>query len=199
MIHSILKNTKIVLASASPRRVDILKLVGLDFIQKPADINEDIVASDHINPTRYVRKIATEKCNTIQNLFPDDHLVIAADTIVYFDNKILGKPQNDEEAFYYLSALSGNTHIVYTALSVSFKGHTHNRVEKTSVKFKRLSDNEIHQYILTSEPFDKAGAYGIQGYGSQFIEKINGCFFNVMGFPVNLFYKLVAEISDFLS
>ena len=193
MLHKLLKNKKVVLASASPRRIDILKQVGLVFLHEPATIDEDVIESDHLNPRRYVQKLAIAKCNAIKNKMTDDTVVIAADTTVYINKKIFGKPQNMEEAFDFLKILSGQTHVVYTGLAVSYKNALLSGVEKTFVKFKKLCDKEISDYIETQEPMDKAGAYGIQGYGSQFIEKINGCYFNVMGFPVNLFYNLLID------
>ena len=191
MIHKLLNGKKIVLASASPRRKDLLKLVGLNFIQAPADIDEAINEDDHVNPKKYVKRLAYDKCDFIRKRMDDDCVVIAADTIVYFKKKIYGKPENKTEAVEYLMALSGQTHIVYTCIAVSYQRKLLCDITKTKVKFMPLSDEMINDYIQTNEPFDKAGAYGIQGYGSQFIEKIDGCYFNVMGFPVNMFYRLI--------
>jgi septum formation protein len=191
MLHTLLKNKKLILASASPRRKELLKLLGLSFITMPADVDETIHASDHINPKRYVQKIALQKFKSNQKKVDEDCLIIAADTTVYLNKQILGKPNNKDEAHAYLKLLSGQKHIVYTGLSVAYQDTILTDVEKTYVHFANLSDEEIWQYIQTGEPMDKAGAYGIQGYGSQFIEKVEGCYFNVMGFPIHLFYKMV--------
>ncbi|MCL2063480.1 MAG: Maf family protein [Candidatus Cloacimonetes bacterium] len=172
-----------------------MKLVGLKFVQIPAEINEDVCLSDHKNPQRYVQKLSFLKCKSIKEALTEDCTVIAADTTVHLDKKILGKPVNNDEAFYFLQSLSNKTHAVYTGLTVSYKNITLTDYTKTKVKFFDLSNEEIYQYIKTNEPFDKAGAYGIQGYGSQFIEKINGCYFNVMGFPINLFYQMIKKIA----
>lgn len=195
MLHNLLKNRKIILASASPRRKEILDLVGVKYLQLPADVDETILPSDHINPKRYASRIALLKCKEISKLNDKNCLVISADTIVYFNKAILGKPKNHDEVYEYLKQLSGNTHIVYTGICLSYQNKFYSAVAKTSVSFKVLENDEIRQYIETGEPNDKAGAYGIQGYGSQFITKINGCYFNVMGFPVNLFLSLLKEIN----
>jgi len=194
MLHNILQNKKVILASASPRRKDLLNLVGVKFLQIPADVDETILSSDHSNPRRYAKKIALRKCELIAGNNDIECIVISADTIVYQNKKILGKPKNFDEINEYLTLLSGKSHIVYTAIAVSYKNNIIVDVAKTYVTFKHLEIDEIRQYIETKEPIDKAGAYGIQGYGSQFIEKINGCYFNVMGFPVNLFLQIIQKI-----
>ena len=194
MLHIELKNKNIVLASASPRRADILKRVGINFVQIPANVNEDICQSDYLNPRKYVRNLAEVKCETIKNKFSNDCIVVAADTTVYINKTILGKPQDRIEAFNYLKLLSNQTHTVYTGLAISYKDCIISEIAKSSVKFYELSDNEIKNYIETKEPLDKAGAYGIQGFGSQFIESIKGCYFNVMGFPISLFYKMIHRV-----
>jgi len=194
MIHQLLKDKKIVLASASPRRKEILKLIGLKYLQKSADIDEPLLDSDHLNPRQFVIKHSLNKCKAVAEKKDLDCLIVAADTIVYLNKQILGKPINNDEAISFLKKLSGKTHHVYTGITIRYKNQFFSQTEKTSVTFKHLSDKEIVDYILTQEPLDKAGAYGIQGFGSQFIEKINGCYFNVMGFPVFRFYSLIEEI-----
>ena len=193
-MHDVLKNKKVVLASASPRRVELLKQLGLQFIQLPADIDETMHPADNVNPKRYVQRIATLKCNAVKQKLDEDCLIIAADTTVYLNKSILGKPTCSREAFEFLKQLSGQTHLVYTGLAISFGYSLECDVAKSYVTFAELTDAEIMAYINTKEPMDKAGAYGIQGYGSQFIEKINGCYFNVMGFPIRLFYEIVKRI-----
>ena len=195
MLHNLLKNKKIVLASASPRRANILNQIGLKFIQIPADICEELFESQHISPKKYVNVLALEKCRYIKNQLTDDCLIIAADTTVYLDRKIIGKPLDIDEAVFFLKLLSNRTHLVYTGLAISYGNKLLSGYEKSCVKFKNLSEQEIYDYIETKEPLDKAGAYGIQGFGAQFIEKLNGCYFNVMGLPVNLLYELVCKIS----
>lgn len=196
MIHNILSDKKIVLASESPRRKELFKLLGLKFIQKSADIDESIHHTDHVNPRNFVIKTSLKKCEAVAKKMDQDCVIIAADTIVYYKKEILGKPESIEQAKLYLSRLSGNTHAVYTGISLYYKRRYYHAVEKTSVTFKSLTDQEISDYILTGEPMDKAGAYGIQGYGSQLIEKVNGCYFNVMGFPVYCFYTLLNQIDN---
>jgi len=194
MIHHLLKNIHVVLASESPRRKELFKLLGIKFIQKKADIDETILPADHLNPRQYVCRLAIKKCQTIAEEMDQDCLIVAADTIVYHKKHILGKPENEAMAFDYLNALSEHTHAVYTGICVRYKMKNYTSVEKTSVSFKKMSEQEIRDYIATGEPMDKAGAYGIQGYGAQFIEKVNGCYFNVMGFPVHQFYCLLEKM-----
>ena len=194
MIHTMLNNKKVILASASPRRKEILKLVGINFIQIPADVDETILLSDHSNPKRFVKKITMQKCKTVYEKLDSDCIVIAADTIVYSNKKILGKPKNQQEAIIYLKQLSGKKHIVYTGIAIAYDFRYVYDVAKTYVTFKNLSDEEISEYISCKEPMDKAGAYGIQGLGAQFVENISGCYFNVMGLPINIFYNLISSL-----
>lgn len=196
MIHQILSNKKVVLASESPRRKEIFKLLGLKFLQKSADVDESIHPSDHVNPRNFVIKTSFLKCEDVAKKMDQDCVIIAADTIVYYKKEILGKPESKDQARSYLSRLSGNTHAVYTGISVYYKRKYYHAVEKTSVTFKTLSEKEITDYIQTGEPLDKAGAYGIQGFGAQLVEKINGCYFNVMGFPVFCFYTLLNQLEN---
>jgi len=191
MIHNVLKGRKLVLASMSPRRIEIFSMLGLKPIVDPAHIHEPL---EQISPSSLVNKHSRNKVICVKNKYDSDTIVVAADTIVYLDKTILGKPETPAIAEKYLSLLSGNTHIVYTSISISYKNVLITDFEKSTVAFKILSPQEIDSYIETKEPFDKAGAYGIQGYGSQFIKRINGCYFNVMGFPVNLFYEMLNRI-----
>ncbi len=194
MIHNLLKGKKIVLASASPRRKELFKLMGLKYIQVSADVDESVFPQDHSNPRKFVLTQSSKKCKEIVSRMDHDCIVIAADTIVYHDKKILGKPYDEEEAEKFLRHLSGKTHQVYTGVTIFYKQNYISDVEKTYVTFKELSEKEIKEYIMTQEPIDKAGAYGIQGFGCQFVSKINGCYFNVMGFPINLFYNMLQNI-----
>ncbi len=169
-------------------------MLDIKFLQKKSVADETIHAEDHQNPRQYVCRIASEKCKNIADEMDRDCLIIAADTIVYHEQQILGKPINETAALDYLSLLSGKTHAVYTAICIRYKAMQYSVVERTSVTFKKLTEQEIRDYIATGEPMDKAGAYGIQGYGSQFVKKINGCYFNVMGFPIHKFYQLIEKI-----
>ena len=168
-----------------------MNLVGLQFTQASPSVDETIYESEHQNPIDYVKRMAQSKCETI--VAGSEIMVIAADTIVYFDNMIFGKPKDRGEAGEYLKRLSGQTHHVYTGVAVCMRKKMLLDHAVSTVTFKQLTEEEITDYIQTEEPLDKAGGYGIQGYGAQFIERIEGCYFNVMGFPVNLFYKMVAE------
>jgi len=190
MIHKLLQGKKVVLASASPRRRQIFKQLGLKVLHKQADIDETIVTT---NPRQYVMKISERKARAAALAMDVECVVIAADTIVYIDKKILSKPKDRFQAADYLTYLSGKTHHVYTGVAISYKRKCVSGFEKTAVTFNDLSAQEISDYLETSEPDDKAGGYGIQGYGSQFIKKIHGCYFNVMGFPVSKFYEMLKD------
>lgn len=191
MIDKILKPYKIVLASASPRRREILNMLNVDCVVKISDVAEPMSNEDPILQTmRHARNkllAVTSKCD-------EKDLVIAADTIVVLDDTILGKPQSKLEAASHLRKLSGNSHQVITALCIGKENHLRTVYEISKVRFASLSDAEIKDYLDTNEPMDKAGAYGIQGYGSQFITSIEGCYFNVMGFPVRKFYETLTEM-----
>ncbi len=191
MIHTLLEGRKVVLASASPRRKTIFEMIGVKTLIHPSHIDETIV---YKQPRRSAIGHAREKAEAVARIMDPDCIVVAADTIVYLDGEILNKPISTDQAVEYLKRLSGNTHSVYTGVCVTRGIREVYDCERTSVTFKELSDTEIQQYLETQEPFDKAGAYGIQGYGSQFISKLNGCYFNVMGFPVHLFQKMLHQL-----
>ena len=191
MIHTLLKNKRVILASSSPRRKEIFDFVGIKAVQFPADVDEECTES---NPIKFIRNLSKRKCEHVYKQMESDCIVVAADTIVYLDKTILGKPIDKAQAKEFLQWLSGSTHYVYTGVTVAYKHTYYSSYVKSKVEFIELNDNEIDEYIATDEPLDKAGAYGIQGFGSQFIKKINGCYFNVMGFPISLFYKMLKEI-----
>jgi len=191
MIHNLLKNKKIILASASPRRKFIFDQIGLSALQMPANIPETHTTK---NPRLLVQNLAKSKAEAVAKKVDDDCLIVAADTIVYFDKKILEKPLSERQAVDYLMRLSGNSHYVYTGIAIWYKNRLITDFTKSRVLFKELSEDDLAEYIKTKEPMDKAGAYGIQGYGSQFVEKISGCYFNVMGFPVSLFYDMLKKL-----
>jgi len=191
MLHELLKGKQLVLASASPRRKEIFKLVGLKFLTVAADIDETITDT---KPYILVCRHAMHKALAVAAKMDADTVVVGADTIVYLNSRILGKPKDMEQARAYLQFLSGNRHTVFSGISIVWQNRVVSDYAKSHVWFNQLSPNEIETYLSTGEPMDKAGAYGIQGYGSQFINRISGSYFNVMGFPVNLFYRLVTHM-----
>ena len=191
MIHKLLANKRVILASRSPRRRQIFKQLGLKVLYKSANINESITTN---KPREFVLRMAKEKCEQVYKGMDAECIVVAADTIVFHEGEILGKPENRFQAAEYLTRLSGETHFVYTGIHICYNYKCISGFVKTAVSFKVLSAQEISDYLDTSEPDDKAGAYGIQGYGSQFISKVSGCFFNVMGFPVEKFYDMLRTL-----
>lgn len=191
MIHELLKDKKLVLASSSPRRKEIFNMLGLNPLIIPSDIHEPL---DERPPWLIVKDHAKHKALSVAKNFDDKSVIVAADTLVYVDKQVLGKPESPDEARHFLSMLSGKIHIVYTGVCILHSNKHAIGYASSKVRFKNLSNNEITSYLKTGEPFDKAGAYGIQGFGCQFIESIRGCYFNVMGFPVNLFYKMMNEM-----
>ena len=173
---------KLILASSSPRRIELLRRLGLDFeVVKP--LWETRVIDD--DPVEVAELTALEKARAVAGVFTEG-LVIGADTIVVIDDEILGKPRDEEEARLFLRKLSGRVHRVITGIAVVDAGRGREEVdhEVTEVKFKELSEEEIELYIASGEPFDKAGGYGIQGLGSLFVEWIKGDYFNVVGLPI---------------
>ncbi len=176
-----------VLASASPRRQALMRLYGQEFLVHPAPI-EELLPSTHARPALLAKRLARAKAEAVAPHYPDA-LIIAADTLVVVDKAVLGKPVDEADAFRMLRLLSGRTHTVITALCllVRQQGKTERMTldaPRTRVTFRPLSDDWIHWYIRTGEPMDKAGAYGIQEYGALLVEKVQGCYFNVMGLPL---------------
>ena len=183
-----------ILASASPRRKEILENFGFSFKTIVKNIDE---TSDKTRAEEKILEIAEKKARAAAIDFPDEN-VIGADTVVVVDGKILGKPKDKKEAFSMLKSLSGRSHEVITAFSFINinKNISYSDYEITKVYFKNLTDDEINWYINTKEPMDKAGAYGIQGKGAFFVEKIEGDFFSVMGFPLGKFVRFLNK-TDF--
>ena len=185
----------LVLASASPRRRELLAQVGYRFEVRPAHICED--PNDGEEPIAYVTRLAREKAEAVfRDLInaspkPEDIAVLGADTTVTLDNAILGKPEDAADAARILRLLSGRTHRVITGVSLVTAERTEVAAEVTAVRFLTLSDEEIAAYISTGEPMDKAGAYGIQGHAARWIPRIEGCYFNVMGLPLALVCSLL--------
>lgn len=173
---------RIILASNSPRRKELLSQIGLEYDVIPSSFEEKAI---HKEASDMVKHFAFNKAADVASSIKNDALVIGADTIVYLD-KVLGKPVDEEDAFRMLKSLSGKEHYVLTGLSVihALTGSFVTEFESTKVRMKPLSDNEILNYIRTGEPMDKAGAYAIQGIGSLFIEGITGDYFNVVGLPL---------------
>jgi len=183
----------LILASASPRRQELLRQLGLDFEVIPSSIEERI--SPGTEPDMAAMKLAESKAVDVAHRV-EDGLVIGADTVVALDDCILGKPKDEEEAREMLERLSGRWHRVFTGIAVINKA-TLEKVttcEESRVKFKDINAAEIENYIRTGEPMDKAGAYGIQGKGALLVEKIEGCYYNIVGLPL---FKLSLVLSHF--
>jgi len=185
---------KIFLASKSPRRRKLLKQLNLNFRSFSVDINEIVKRKE--KPSSAVLRLSKEKLELAKekNL---EGIIITADTIVVLDSKILGKPKDKKDAFRILKMLSGRTHTVYTGYSIfnSENTRTISEYETTKVTFRKLTDEEILEYIAGGSPMDKAGAYGIQDdFGAVFIKKINGCYYNVVGLPLAKLYHALLRI-----
>ncbi len=184
----------IVLASASPRRVEILNQLGLDFQAIPSNITE-VIPKSFVAPEDLVIKLALHKASNVASKLGRG-LVIGADTLVVFGDTIFGKPLNQDEAVKMLATLSGKFHSVYTGIALIqvSTGRIETGFAETKVKFRPVSLEEIQSYVATGEPLDKAGAYGIQGKGGVLVEGIEGCYFNVVGLPLS---KLVEMLQKF--
>ena len=187
----------LILASASPRRRELLAQTGLSFSVAAANINEDPLQNEAA--AAYVQRLAEEKAQAIWNAnqsadsMDDPLIVLGADTCVVADGNILGKPTDTADARRMLELLSGRTHAVLTGLAVISRRKIVRDVEITQVMFNQLNDREIAQYIASGEPMDKAGAYAIQGYAARWIPRIEGCYFNVVGLPIARTVSLLAE------
>jgi septum formation protein len=184
---------RLILASKSPRRYELLKQVGLEFDVIPSRIEEDFVKGE--SPRRHVLRLAEAKALDVGNRHPD-RWVVAADTIVYVDHSILGKPKSREEARKMLRRLSGKEHRVLTGFSVHHLGRAKGDREavQTVVKVKKLTQAEMEWYIETGEPFDKAGGYAVQGMGSFMIESIKGSYANVVGLPICELIQMLSRL-----
>ncbi|NPA33585.1 MAG: septum formation protein Maf [Chlorobi bacterium] len=177
----------IVLASSSPRRIQLLKLLDVDFKVFSIPVNE--LEQHPEGPEKLVIHNATLKGETVKKQYPD-HLIIAADTTVWLGDKALQKPKSPEEAFQFLKTLSGRTHIVYSGVYIASPERTETFIDTTEVSFHNLTDEEINYYIEKYKPFDKAGSYGAQDWaGLVFIKEIKGDFYNVMGLPVSQLWR----------
>ena len=187
----------VVLASQSPRRRELLHRFVADFKVITDDSEEKMM--DGEQPAEVVKRLAMQKAENVSAKVVEPALVLAADTVVALDGKILGKPKNETEAFSMLSALSGRTHTVFTGLAVldTVSGKRALSFESTNVKFRGLTKTEILDYISSGEPMDKAGAYGIQELGALLVEGIEGDYFNVVGLPLCKLGKILKEEFDF--
>ncbi len=186
-----LERKKIVLASGSPRRIELLRRNGLTFEVYPAEIEETV--PDYSDASDYARQLARKKAGWVWERVAAD-LVIAADTVVVMEGEIIEKPRDDAHARQILNRLSDATHEVITAFCLRSRSQEVMDEETTAVTFYPLSDNEITAYLASGEPFDKAGAYGIQGLAGLFVKRIDGCYFNVMGFPLGSFYQQLKKM-----
>lgn len=183
----------IILASASPRRTELMALAGIEFSVLPADINEDVLPGE--TPAEHVMRLSREKSDAVAGK-TDGRYFIGADTVVVLDERIMGKPVDEDEAFRMLSDLSGRNHEVITGFSVLDKvsGVHLSRCVRTEVTFKLLSEAEIRAYIATGCPMDKAGAYAIQGGAVHFIRSICGSYTNVIGLPMTELYETLYQL-----
>ena len=188
---------KLVLASSSPRRAQILRDAGFDFTIKPANVDESLAPGEAVEA--YVARIAQAKAHAVAGRALADGtpaIVIAADTVVLAGKQILPKPKDADDARRMLRLLNATTHEVLTGLFVirAYDGISFAHLERTRVEFTRISDLDIDAYIQTKEPFDKAGAYGIQGIGGRFVRKVDGCYFNVMGLPLSRLWEILRQM-----
>lgn len=179
----------LVLASKSPRRSEILKNAGIDFVVRTADTDE--VIPDGIKPQDAVVFLAARKAMAVERNVGET--ILGADTVVVLDDEILGKPRDREDAFNMIKRLSGRVHSVFTGVCAIGDNGSLTFAEETKVEFYPLTDDEINAYIDTAEPYDKAGSYGIQGLASKFIRGIEGDYFNVVGLPISGIYKKILK------
>lgn len=184
------QHPRVILASQSPRRRELLTLVGIPHDVRPADVDEQVHPDEA--PVPHCERLARTKAHTLAVAHPNA-VVIGSDTIVVIDGDILGKPVDRADAITMVTRLSGRTHTVFTAVAVAHNGQTLSGVESVSVTFRSLTEAQITSYVDTGEPMDKAGAYGIQGYGATIVERIDGDYFAVMGLPLG---RLIALLRD---
>ena len=196
---NLITNTKIILASASPRRAALLKQMGIACLIMPADIDETVLSGE--SPSHYVLRLAEQKALAIISKLAGEHAdlpILAADTTVALGNEIFGKPDNNVDAFNMLKKLSGCTHQVHTAIALAFNGKCESAINSTLVTMMPLSDAMISGYIATGEHKDKAGSYAIQGLAGNWVVRIEGSYTGVMGLPVHETAMLLHKILDWL-
>jgi septum formation protein len=182
---------EIILASSSPRRQSLLKNLGIRFSTIPTNIDESFLPLE--SPRDAVRRLARLKAESAVPVLREDCLLITADTIVVLDGQVMGKPDSEDDASEMLTRLSGRCHEVITAICIRTQGGYEVENETTRVYFRHLRQEEIEAYIASGEPADKAGAYGIQGRGGLLVEKIEGCYFNVVGLPMSRLYLMLKK------
>ena len=181
-----------ILASSSPRRAEILRFFSLAFTQYPSHLDESTVVFDQ-DPEIYAKELAEKKARLVATIFPEE-IVLAADTIVYSNGKIYNKPQNSQEALTMLQELSNQWHIVMTAVAICKKDVCYCALEKSHVLLNSLTEEHIRLYHKSDPCLDKAGGYGIQGVGSILVNRMIGCYYNVMGLPINTMRELLSKM-----
>jgi septum formation protein len=182
----------LILGSESPRRKEILNFFDLPFTQVSPHFDESSIPFRD-NPQEYVQTLAKGKLEVLRERYSRD-IILTADTIVYKAGKVFGKPQNQEEAFLFLRELAGSVHSVYTGVALYSSGHVFQALEETKVQMNALTDDQIRQYHHSLHVADKAGGYRIQGAGGLIVRSIEGCYYNVMGLPLNALYTLLKQI-----
>lgn len=182
---------KFILASSSPRRKELLKFLDIDFKIVKSDIEE--VIDETISNEELVMSLAFQKAEDVSKRHPGIY-TLGFDTLVILDGKPLGKPKNHQDAFNMLRSLSGNKHTVLTGCAIVKDDYKDLFYDHCEVIFNEMSDQEIEEYLATDEPFDKAGAYGIQGYGAKYIRYIKGDYYSVMGMPIQKLYNKIRDL-----
>ncbi|HLP61571.1 MAG TPA: Maf family protein [Candidatus Deferrimicrobium sp.] len=183
---------QLILASSSPRRKELLKMLGIEPKIIVSHVDENQLPDEPVEI--YLRRVSIAKGKAV---YQDDFFdipVISSDTIVWCDNLVIGKPRDREEAARFLMMLSGNVHDVLTGLAIHYRGESHYEYARTRVEFSEINEEELNYYLAHEHYMDKAGAYAIQGLASAFVKRIDGCYFNVMGFPVNIFYQVMKKL-----
>ncbi len=184
---------QIILASASPRRKEILEQVGISFQVHPSQ-NEEIITKNI--PQDIVMELSEIKAMEVAEFYGEGNLIIGADTLVVLDGQVMGKPKNEQEAFSMIESIQGRWHQVYTGVTVIIKGKKEDKItfyEETKVCVKSMNQKEIQQYILSKEPYDKAGGYGIQGLFALYVSEIQGDYNNIVGFPIAKLYSVLEQ------
>lgn len=181
-----------ILASSSPRRKELLKMIGINPVIVVPDIDENTLPGEKVED--FLKRVTIAKGEAIYNSSYFHDPVISSDTIVLCENRVIGKPSSRDEAYEFMKLLSNNKHEVLTGVAIRYEGQVYYDYARTGVTFSEISEEELLYYLEHEEYMDKAGAYAIQGKASVYIQEINGCFFNVMGFPLNLFYGMLKKI-----
>ena len=182
---------RLILASASPRRQELMKLLRFDFEVRASGVPEEPRRGE--SPTQLVMRLARDKAEAVRDAGPDCW-VVGADTVVVCGAEVMGKPESPEAAGDMLRKLSGRTHEVLTGISIRHRQLRHASFVETTVRFTALSDRDIQEYVSTGEPLGKAGAYAIQGYASRFVQHIHGCYFNVVGLPLAHLHRTLMQL-----